>query len=61
MPHSYCLTLTASLPQVADEALLKPWQLAREKYKQRKRATGGREKVGRQGAECMESMQCGKA
>lgn len=29
--------------QVVDGELLKPWQLSREKYKQRKRVIGGRE------------------
>ena len=32
------------MPQVADADLLKPWQLSREKYKQRKRLVGDREK-----------------
>lgn len=30
--------------QVHDAELLKPWQLSREMYKQRKRVLGGREK-----------------
>ena len=32
-------------PQVENADLLKPWQLAREKYKQRKRLVGDREKA----------------
>ncbi|KAF5842764.1 cyclophilin-like domain-containing protein [Dunaliella salina] len=42
--RAYGKTSTAGGHEVVDAELLKPWQLSRETYKQRKRITGSREK-----------------